>query len=64
MTEHEAWNEVMSLAVKYGFIMQAYGGVAILATKENQLKSMGKEKYEVLHRGEERKDLQYESMAE
>ena len=26
------WTEVMRLAEKYGFIMQSYGGVAMLAT--------------------------------
>ncbi len=31
------WNEVMDLAVKYGFITYAFGGTAILATHANQL---------------------------
>jgi hypothetical protein len=31
------WSEVMKLAEKYGFIIQAYGGTAILATHENQM---------------------------
>lgn len=42
------WQDVMDLAVKYGFIMQAYGGTAILATHKNQLDEWGEEKY--LHR--------------
>ena len=33
------WNEVMELAVKYGFITQAYGGTATLATHKNQLEA-------------------------
>jgi len=39
------WNEVMDLAVKYGFITYAYGGTAILATHQNQLKEYGEEEY-------------------
>ena len=39
------WNEVMDLAVKYGFITYAYGGTAILATHANQLKEYGEEEY-------------------
>ena len=39
------WNEVMDLAVKYGFITYAYGGTAILVTHANQLKEYGEEKY-------------------
>jgi len=29
------WTEVLKLAEKYGFIRQAFGGVAILATHQN-----------------------------
>lgn len=39
------WNEVMDLAVKYGFITYAFGGTAILATHANQLKEYGEEEY-------------------
>lgn len=39
------WNEVMKLAEKYGFILQAYGGTAILATHRNQLDAKGEEVY-------------------
>ena len=39
------WKEVMDLAVKYGFIVQAAGGTAILLTHKNQLKSHGEETY-------------------
>ena len=34
--EQDHWQEVMDLAQKYGFIIQAYGGVAVLATHEEQ----------------------------
>jgi len=40
------WEEVMKLASKYGFIVSAYGGVAVLATHENQIKYYGQKKYE------------------
>lgn len=39
------WDEVMELAVKYGFIIQAYGGTATLATHENQLEAFKAETY-------------------
>lgn len=39
------WKEVMKLAEQYGFILQAYGGTAILATHENQLEAKGEEVY-------------------
>ena len=39
------WNEVMELAVKYGFITQAYGGTAMLATHKNQLEAYRAENY-------------------
>lgn len=39
------WTEVMKLAEEYGFILQAYGGTATLATHENKIKFMGEEKY-------------------
>ena len=39
------WNEVMDMAVKYGFIMQAYGGAATLATHKNQLEVFRAENY-------------------
>lgn len=38
------WEEVMNLAEKYGFIVQAYGGVATLATNEEQCKQIGYER--------------------
>jgi hypothetical protein len=44
--EHDShWKEVMDLAEKYGFITQAYGGTAVLATNKRQLESFGEEKY-------------------
>lgn len=45
------WNEVMELAVKYGFITQAYGGAAILVTHKNQLEAIGEELYLQRQRG-------------
>jgi len=41
----QGWNEVMELAKKYGFIVQAYGGTAMLATNTNQLETWGKDAY-------------------
>lgn len=39
------WSEVMELAEKYGFVLQAYGGTALLATHRNQLESYGEPEY-------------------
>lgn len=39
------WTEVMELAEKYGFVLQAYGGTATLATHKNQLEGLGEPKY-------------------
>lgn len=39
------WNDVMELAVRYGFITQAYGGTATLATHKNQLEAYRAENY-------------------
>lgn len=39
------WKEVMDLAVKYGFIGQAYGGTAVLLTHKNQLEAVSEEEY-------------------
>ena len=39
------WEEVMELAERYGFILQAYGGTATLATHHNQLKELGEPEY-------------------
>ena len=38
------WEEVMRLAEGYGFIVQAYGGVATLATNEEQCRQAGYER--------------------
>ena len=38
------WEEVMRLAESYGFILQAYGGVAALATNEVQVEELGAER--------------------
>lgn len=37
------WDEVMELARKYGFIVQTYGGSALLATHETQKKNFSEE---------------------
>ena len=39
------WNEVMDLAVKYGFICQSYAGAAALLTHKNQIELLQEEKY-------------------
>ncbi len=44
MDEH--WEEVMGLARKHGFIIQAFGGVATLATHKVQKESFSEQKYE------------------
>jgi hypothetical protein len=44
------WNEVMELAKKYGFIVQAYGGTATLATHENQKSQLGEKRYEEIQK--------------
>lgn len=41
----EHWCEVMELAEKYGFILQAYGGTALLATHRDQLENYGEPEY-------------------
>ncbi len=46
MTESEQWDEVMSKAQEYGFIIDASGGTAVLVTRSNQLEHYGKEEYE------------------
>lgn len=45
------WREVMDLAVKYGFVRQAVGGVAVLMTHKNQLEAEGEERYIYLQKG-------------
>jgi hypothetical protein len=39
------WQEVMKLAEEHGFIVQSYGGAAILATHANQKEHYGEEEY-------------------
>ncbi len=52
MPEHEDkhWKEVMDMAKQYGFIVQAYGGTATLATHKNQKELLGEEKYKDIQR--------------
>lgn len=38
MTEQEKWKQILELAEKYGFLVSAYSGIAVLATKEEQKK--------------------------
>lgn len=38
------WQEVMREAERHGFIVYCYGGVATLATNEEQLRQLGAEK--------------------
>jgi len=49
--EDRRWQEVMKLAEKYGFIIQAYGGVATLATHEEQKKAGIWEKCQAMYKG-------------
>lgn len=39
------WREIMNLAEQYGFIVQAYGGTATLATHAVQRETFGEEQY-------------------
>ena len=39
------WQEVLKLAEKHGFIVQAFGGVAVLATHAAQKEQFGEEGY-------------------
>lgn len=39
------WQEVLELAEKYGFIIQASAGTAVLVSHENQLKEYGESEY-------------------
>lgn len=45
------WGELMRLAEKYGFILEAVGGTAILATNKSQLEAYTIPKYtEIQHK--------------
>lgn len=39
------WQEVLKLAEKHGFIIQAFGGVAVLATHAAQKEQFGEDGY-------------------
>lgn len=54
------WKEVMDLARQYGFIIQAYGGTATLATHKTQLDGFGEEKYLYRQRGMNGIDMEAE----
>ncbi len=49
--DNRHWQEVMKLAEKYGFILQAYGGTATLATQENQKQAGIWEKCQAMNKG-------------
>jgi hypothetical protein len=40
--KNQKWKEVLDKAEEYGFIVQSYGGIAVLATKEEQEKAKKK----------------------
>jgi len=44
------WKEVLSLATKHGFLIQAHGGVATLATHEIQKEHFTEEKYHAIQK--------------
>lgn len=39
------WKKVMDMAERYGFIVHAYGGTAMLATHKTQVESFGEHGY-------------------
>jgi len=41
----EHWEEVLKLAQKHGFIVQAFGGAAVLATHAAQKEQFGEDGY-------------------
>lgn len=49
------WEEVMTLATKYGFVIQAYGGTATLATHSVQKEHFGEERYKRIQKMNGRK---------
>lgn len=44
------WQEVLEYAKQFGFIVQAYGGVATLATHEVQNHNLSEQQYELNQR--------------
>jgi len=56
MNQDKHWSEVLKLAEKHGFIIQAYGGTVTLATHEVQLNELGKEKYEQIQEMNKRRN--------
>ncbi len=50
MSMDDHWIDVMELAEKYGFIVQAFGGTAILATHVNQKEHYGEEEYKKIQK--------------
>lgn len=48
--EQQKWQEVMKLAEEYGFIVQAYAGVATLATHQVQKKELGEERHQAIQK--------------
>ena len=48
MDEH--WKEVMDLAQKYGFIVYAHGGTAVIMTHKVQIEEYGKKQYKKIQK--------------
>lgn len=42
----EKWDEIMDIAKKNGFIVQAFGGITTLITNKEQIENYGYEKYQ------------------
>jgi transposase len=58
IAEHDSrWQEVMELAKKHGFIIQAFGGTATLMTNAEQLAVSGADGYVSQHRHDTAKEL-------
>ena len=44
-TVMSAWQEILKLAEQHGYVVQAAGGTAVLATRETQKETLGETKY-------------------
>lgn len=55
------WDKVMKLAEQYGFIVQAYGGTATLATHEAQREAGIYEKTQKMNHGRRMKDKLFDT---
>lgn len=52
------WNEAIKPMRDYGFIVQAYAGVAVIMTHERQLEMWGEEKYLHMQKEMHRNDME------